>query len=188
MARGYMGKILWVDLTGGKLKDEPLDETMARQFIGGYGIGARILFDRMKKGADPLGPDNIFGFVTGPFSGTPAISGTRYTVVGKSPLTGGWGDANSGGSFGGFLKFSGYHAGFFKGISLKPVYLLIDNGKVELKDASKLWGKDTYETEDLIKAEQGKDTSVACIGPGGEKLARIARSEERRIGKACRSR
>ncbi|OGN96216.1 MAG: hypothetical protein A2Y89_01565 [Chloroflexi bacterium RBG_13_51_18] len=174
MARGYMGKILWVDLTGGKLKDEPLDETMARQFIGGYGIGARILFDRMKKGADPLGPDNIFGFVTGPFSGTPAISGTRFTVVGKSPLTGGWGDANSGGSFAAWLKFAGYDAVFFTGISKKPVYLLIDNGKAEIKDAAKLWGKDTYETEDIIKAEHGKDTSIACIGPGGEKLARIA--------------
>ena len=174
MARGYMGKILWVDLTRGNFKQEPLDENMARQFIGGYGIGARILFNRMKPGADPLGPDNILGFTTGPLTGTPAISGTRYTVVGKSPLTGGWGDANSGGWFGAFLKFAGYDMVFFKGISPKPVYLLIDNGKVELKDAARLWGKDTYETEDLIKAEHGKETSVACIGSGGEKMALIA--------------
>ena len=130
MARGYMGKILWVDLTGGKFEEEPLDETMARQFIGGYGIGARLLFNKMKAGVDPLGPDNILGFTTGPLTGTPAISGTRYTVVGKSPLTGGWGDANSGGWFGAFLKFSGYDMVFFKGISPKPVYLYIDNGKV----------------------------------------------------------
>ncbi len=174
MAGGYMGKILWVDLTRGKFVEEPLDETMERQFIGGYGIAARILFNKMKPGADPLGPDNILGFTTGPLTGTPALSGTRYTVVGKSPLTGGWGDANSGGWFGAFLKFSGYDMVFFKGISPKPVYLFIDNGKAELKDASRLWGKDTYETEDIIKTELGKDTQVACIGPAGENLARIA--------------
>ena len=174
MARGYMGKTLWVDLSKGELKDEPLDEVMARKFIGGYGIGVRMLFSRMKAGADALGPDNILGFMTGPFTGTQAISGTRFTVVGKSPLTGGWGDANSGGYFGAYLKFAGYDGVFFTGIAKKPVYLYIDNGKAELKDASNLWGKDTYETEDIIKAELGKDTQIACIGPGGEKLARIA--------------
>src|SRR4030067_81043 len=174
MAGGYLGKILWVDLTKGECKGEPLDEAMARKYIGGYGIGVRVLFSRMKAGADPLGPDNILGFTTGPFTGTQAVSGTRFTVVGKSPLTGGWGDANSGGVIGAYLKFAGYDAVFFTGVAKKPVYLFIDNGKAGLKDASNLWGKDTYETEDIIKAELGKDTAVACIGPGGEKLARIA--------------
>ncbi len=174
MSRGYMGKILWVDLTRGKFEDEPLDENMARQFIGGYGIGARILFSRMKACVDPLGPENILGFMTGPLTGTQAISGTRYTIVGKSPLTDGWGDANSGGHFGAFLKFAGYDFVFFTGISPKPVYLFIDNGKAELKDAGHLWGKDTYATEDMIRAELGKETEVACIGPGGEKLSLIA--------------
>ena len=174
MAGGYLGKILWFDLTKGECKGEPLDEAMARKYIGGYGIGVRVLFSRMKAGADPLGPDNILGFTTGPFTGTQAVSGTRFTVVGKSPLTGGWGDANSGGVFGAYLKFAGYDAVFFTGVAKKPVYLFIDNGKAGLKDASNLWGKDTYETEDIIKAELGKDTAVACIGPGGEKLARIA--------------
>jgi aldehyde:ferredoxin oxidoreductase len=174
MTRGYMGKILWVDLTRGKMEEEPLDENIAKQFIGGYGVGARILFSRMKAGVDPLGPDNILGFTTGPFTGTQAIAGTRYTIVGKSPLTGCWGDANSGGHFGAFLKFAGYDFVFFTGISPKPVYLFIDNGKAELKDAGHLWGKDTYDTEDIIKAELGKETEVACIGPGGEKLSLIA--------------
>jgi aldehyde:ferredoxin oxidoreductase len=90
MARGYMGKILFVDLSQNKLKDEVLDEKLCRQFIGGYGIGARILFSQQRAGASPLGPDNTLGFLTGPFTGTPALSGTRYTVVAKSPLTGGW--------------------------------------------------------------------------------------------------
>ncbi len=174
MSRGYMGKILWVDLTRGKIQEEPLDENIAKQFIGGYGFGARILFNRMKPGVDPLGPENILGFMTGPFTGTQAIAGTRYTIVGKSPLTGGWGDANSGGHFGAFLKFAGYDFVFFTGISPKPVYLFIDNGQAELKDAGHLWGKDTYDTEDMIKAELGKETEVACIGPGGEKLSLIA--------------
>jgi aldehyde:ferredoxin oxidoreductase len=174
MAGGYLGKLLWVDLTKKKITPEPLDEKIARQFIGGYGIGARLLFSRMKAGTDPLGPDNILGFITGPFTGTPAVSGTRFTVVGKSPLTGTWGDANCGGYFAAYLKFSGYDGVFFTGASEKPVYLFIDNGKAELKDASKLWGKDTYETEDIIQAELGKDVAVACIGPSGEKLACIA--------------
>src|SRR5450759_2624621 len=106
MSNGYMGKILWVDLSKGTLKDEALDENISRDFIGGYGLGARILFSRMKPGIDPLGPENILGFVTGPFTGTPALGGSRYVVVGKSPLTGTWGDANSGGYFGPRLKFA----------------------------------------------------------------------------------
>ena len=174
MSRGYMGKILKVDLSERRIEDEALDENIAYRFIGGYGIGARIIFSEQKAGVDPLGPDNLLGFLTGPLTGTPAISGTRYTVAAKSPLTGCWGDANSGGSFGAFLKFSGYDAVFFSGISERPVYLFIDNGKPELRDAAHLWGKDTYETEDLLKSELGSGVSVACIGPSGEKMARIS--------------
>ncbi len=174
MARGYMGKILLVDLSRNELKDEVLDEKLGRQFIGGYGIGARILFSRQKAGVDPLGPDNTFGILTGPFTGTPALSGTRHTVVGKSPLTGGWGDANSGGYFGSCLKFAGYDAVFFTGISAKPVYLFINNGKAELKDAAHLWGKDTYQTQDILKSELGKSVEVACIGQSGENLSHIS--------------
>jgi len=174
MARGYMGKMLMVDLSRKELKDEVLDERLGRQFIGGYGIGARIIFSRQKAGVDPLGPDNIFGILTGPFTGTAALSGTKHTIVAKSPLTGGWGDANSGGSFGAYMKFAGYDAVFFTGISEKPVYLFINNGKAELKDAVHLWGKDSYETEDILKSELGKDVQVSCIGPSGEKLSLIS--------------
>jgi aldehyde:ferredoxin oxidoreductase len=174
MARGYMGKMLFVDLSKGQLRDEALDEKLCRQFIGGYGIGARILFSKQKAGIDPLGPDNTLGILSGPFSGTPAVSGTRYTVVAKSPLTGGWGDANSGGYFGAFMKFAGYDALFFTGISEKPVYLFINNGKAELRDAAHIWGKDTYQTEEILKSELGKDVEVACIGPAGENRSRIS--------------
>ena len=173
MAGGYMGKILFVDLSTGVIKEESLDEKMCRDFIGGYGIGARILYSRQKAGVDPLGPENTLGLISGPLTGTPVPTGARYTVVAKSPLTGGWGDANSGGDFGPYLKFAGFDAVFFTGISPKPIYLLIDNGKAQLKDADHLWGKDTYETEDALMAEY-EQSRVACIGPAGEKLSLIA--------------
>jgi aldehyde:ferredoxin oxidoreductase len=171
---GYMGKLLFGNLSSGKISEEELDEKMARQYLGGYGLGARIIYSRQQAGVDPLGPENTLGFVTGPFTGTAVPTGARYEAVGKSPLTGGWGDANSGGFFGPYLKFAGYDAVFLTGISPKPVYLLIDEGKAELKDASALWGKDAYETEDTLMAQYGKDSRVACIGPAGEKLSLIA--------------
>jgi aldehyde:ferredoxin oxidoreductase len=174
MANGFMGKMLWVDLSRKTLEEEPLDEKTGRDFLGGYGLGARILFSRQKPGVDPLGPDAILGITTGVLTGTDALGGSRYIMVGKSPLTGGWGDANSGGNVGPFLKFAGYDAVFFAGISDKPVYLHINNGKAELKDAAKIWGKDTFETQDILRAEHGKDLEIACIGPSGEKVALVA--------------
>ncbi|MFP3975702.1 MAG: aldehyde ferredoxin oxidoreductase family protein [Dehalococcoidia bacterium] len=174
MLAGYMGKMLWADLSRGTLEDEPLNEELCRNFLGGYGLGAKITFDRQKPGVDPLGPENTLGIVTGPFTGTPAVVGSRYTVVGKSPLTHGWGDANSGGSFAPYLKFAGYDAVFFTGISDKPVYLFIDNGKAELRDAGHIWGKDSFETEDALKAELGNDVELICIGPAGENVSLIS--------------
>lgn len=174
MTGGYIGKVLFVDLSTGKLKDEALGEKLCRDFIGGYGLGARIIYSHQKVGVAPLGPENILGFLTGPLTGTPTPTGTRYTVVAKSPLTGTWGDANSGGEFGPYLKFAGYDGVFFTGISDKPVYLFIDNGKAELRDASHLWGKDTHETEDMLEAEHGRDSRVSCIGQSGERLSLIS--------------
>jgi aldehyde:ferredoxin oxidoreductase len=174
MINGYMGKVLWVDLTRNTVTEEALDEKIYRDYLGGYGLGAKIIFDRQKPGVDALGPDNILGFMTGTLSGTQALAASRYAVVGKSPLTGTWGDANSGGNFGPHLKLSGFDAVFFTGISAKPVYLFINNGKAEIRDAAHLWGKDSYETEDILRTELGKDIELACIGPSGEKLALIA--------------
>ena len=174
MGYGYMGKILWVDLAKKELKEEVLDEELCRSYIGGYGLGAKLLFDRQPAGVDPLGPDNILGFLTGPFDGTQALGGSRYVVVAKSPLTGGWGDANSGGQFGPNLKYAGYDAVFFTDISEEPVYLFINSGRAELRSAAHLWGKDTADTEDMLRSELGKDVEAACIGPAGEKTALIA--------------
>jgi len=174
MFGGYIGKMLFVDLSTGQVREEILEEKTRRDFIGGYGIGARILYSRQKAGVDPLGPENTFGLISGPLTGTLVPMGARYMAVAKSPLTGGWGEANSGGYFGPYLKFAGFDAVFFTGISPKPIYLLIDNGNAQLKDGGYLWGKDTYETEDLLMAEYGTQSRVACIGPAGEKLSLFA--------------
>jgi len=187
MAFGYVDRVLFVDLSSGVIDEEALDEKTRRDFIGGYGVGARILYSRQKGAVDALGPDNVLGFVTGPLTGTPVPSGARFQVVGKSPLTGGWGDANSGGQFGPYLKFSGYDAVFVKGISPSPVYLLLDDRKAELKDAREYWGKDTYETEDGLMAQYGRQSRVSCIGPSGEHLSLIAAIMTERGSAAGRS-
>ncbi len=187
MTGGYLGKILQVDLTDRKITVEELDEKLNRNFIGGYGIGARLVFSQQKPGVDALGAENILGLMTGPLTGTQAISGTRFTAFGKSPLTGCWGDANSGGYFGAYLKFSGYDGMLFTGSADKPVYLYINNGQAEIKDASHLWGKDTYETDDILKSELGSDAAVACIGPAAEKLSLISSIVHNKGSVAARS-
>jgi len=182
VARGFMGKILNVNLTTGELCDEPLDEQVCRDYIGGYGIGAKYLYDRMPGGVDPLGPENLLGFFTGPLTGTPCIEGNRFVVVCKSPLTDTWGDANCGGTFGPHLKFAGYDGILISGASDKPVWLRIEDGKAELCDAAFLWGKDSNETEDELKALMGesnergkkKKVEIASIGQAGEGLSLIS--------------
>ena len=174
MARGYMDRLLNVDLSSGSMTEETPTEELNRNYIGGYGIGARLLYDRIPRGADPLGPENILGILTGPLTGTQCIEGNRSVVVCKSPLTGGWGDANCGGTFGPYLKFAGYDGVLFSGVAESPVFLYIENGQAELRDASHLWGKDTNETEAILKSELGKDIEIASIGQSGERLSLIS--------------
>ncbi len=114
-----MGKLLFVNLSTGEIKEETPDEKLYKDFIGGYGIGARILYSRQKGKVDALGPENHLGLIPGPLTGTPAMMGCRYQAVAKSPLTGGWGDANSGGYFGPYLKFAGYDGVFDIGVRLR---------------------------------------------------------------------
>ena len=165
----YAGKVLFVNLTEGRIIEEVLPEKIYREFIGGNGLGIRILYERMKARVDALGPENILGFVVGSLSGTQAPGSGRHMLVTKSPLTGTWAESNSGGTFGPELKTAGYDGVFFYGISPKPVYLLIKDGSAELRDASGLWGKDAYETQDMLLQSLGDpEIKIACIGPAGE--------------------
>ena len=188
MANGYMGNLLNVHLAEGKISEENLNEDLCNKFIGGYGLGAKLLYDRIPVGADPLGPDNILGILTGPLTGTPAVIGSRFVVVAKSPKTaGGWGDANCGGYFGPHLKFAGYDGILFYGIAPKLAYLVIDEGKAELLDAADLAGMGVSPLEDLLKERHGADCEVCSIGPAGEKLALTAcimNDKERAAGRS----
>lgn len=175
MTGGYAGKIAFVDLATDEIKIETLDESLARDFIGGQGLGARILFERQKKGVDPLGPESYLGFTTGPLTGTKVPTGGRYMAVCKSPLTGGWGDANSGGYFGAELKAAGWDAIFVTGAASTPKYIAITDDRIEIKDAAQLWGRDTVETEKFIQKEAGdKKIRIASIGPASEKRSLIS--------------
>ncbi len=172
---GYMGKILDVDLNTGRLADRPIDEKTARKFLGGKGLGLAIIYDELKPDVDPLGPDNIIVFATGPATGTSFPTGGRYHVMAmKSPLTGSVGSSNSGGRWGPLLKAAGYDAIVVRGASDAPMYLRIIDGEAELVDASGLWGNTTFQATDEIVADVGHNASVACIGPAGENLAAIS--------------
>ncbi|MDR1894227.1 MAG: aldehyde ferredoxin oxidoreductase family protein [Spirochaetales bacterium] len=175
MFGGYAGKILNVNLTTREITEEALDEESAFAFLGGYGLGAKYLFKRMKANADPLGPDNVLGFVTGPLTGTPALFGGRYMAVCKSPVSQTWNDANCGGYFGPELKKAGFDGVFINGISENPVYLWISGGRAELRDAKKYWGMDTQAAFDAFKEDLGDGKiQAALIGPGGENVSLLA--------------
>ncbi len=172
----YTGKVLWVDLTTGSLAEESIPEAIYKKYLGGVGLGAYLLHREMAPGADALGEENILGFMSGLLTGTGSLFTGRWMVVGKSPLTGTWGDSNCGGNFAFAIKQCGYDGILFKGISKKPVYLHIDNHGASLIDAESLWGKDTQETTDFLveKHGRGRRAAVAVIGPAGEKQSLLA--------------
>jgi len=173
MIDGYMGKILRVDLNSKKLTDEMLPgEDELRKYIGGMGLSAKILYDELPLGTKPLDPENMLIFMTGPLGGTPAPSSGQCSVMNLSAETGyTMGVAHFHGFFGSTLKFSGYDGIIITGAANSPVYLWINNGVAELRDASKFWGKDTHETYDLLlEAVDEPEAAVACIGPAGENM------------------
>ncbi len=172
---GYQGKILRVDLTDRRTWVEEKDEDFYRTYWGGRGIIAYYLLNEVPVGADPLGPENLLVFAAGPITGLPLAGSGRNSVGGKSPLTGGYGDAEGGGFFGAEMKRAGFDAIVVKGKADKPVYLYIRDGKAEIRDASHLWGKTTGEVEDLIKEEVGdRNVRVTQCGLAGEKMVRYA--------------
>ncbi len=166
---GYTGRYLRVDLDSGSITTAELDPAFAASWLGGNGFGARILWDEVDESVAPADPSNRFIIATGPLSGTLWPSSGRVEFIAKSPLTGIYGDCNAGGFFGPELKFAGYDMIVVEGRSAQPVYLNIRDGAAELRDASPLWGRDTFETESAIRDELGDfETQVACIGPAGE--------------------
>lgn len=174
--KGYTGKILWVDLSGGEIHAEQIPDAVYENLLSGVGLGAYVLYNRIPAGADPLGPQNILGFVSGLLTGTPSVVTGRWMAVCKSPLTGGWGDANCGGVFSPAIKQCGYDGIFFSGISEQPVYLYVDNQGAELRSAAHVWGKDAVEAERLLLQENArrKKPAAAVIGPAAEKLSLIS--------------
>jgi len=177
MAKGYMGRILWVDLDTGEIRREAVDDQVYEEVLSGVGLGARILYSRIPAGADPLGPDNVIGFVSGLLTGTGSVLTGRWTLCAKSPLTRGWGDANCGGNLSPAMKRAGVDGIFVRGIADRPKVLVVDGEEARLEDAGDLWGMDCIETEDLLKSRlpaNGGKWQVACIGPAGEKLSLIA--------------
>ncbi len=171
---GYMNRYLSVDLSNNKIDELDFDDDIKREYYGGYGIGCLHIYKNQKPNVEPLGPENILGFVTGPLNGTTMPGTPRYTVCAKSPLTNTWGDSNCGGSFGPVMKKAGFDGVFFRGISPKPVYLLLDDGIPKLVDAKEIWGKDTYQVDDYVREKYGKNAEAACIGKAGEKKTLIA--------------
>lgn len=173
MYYGYAGKILEVSLPQ-KMTKEDLDPRIARRFLGGLGFNAKILYDETGPEIDPLSPENIVVISPGALTGTGAPTSCRTEVTTKSPLTGIIGTGNIGGSWGSELKHAGYDALVIRNKSPKPVYLLIDEDRAEIREASYLWGKDTWETAAVLKKELGQDLSIMSIGQAGENLVRFA--------------
>lgn len=168
-------KALFVDLSTGKIEKKAITETLRRKFLGGRGIDAYIVYRNTPPGADPLGPENVLSVGAGILVGTGLPSCSRTHIAAKSPLTGLFGSSNMGGEFGAEMRFAGYDHIVVKGKAENPVYLWIKDDHVEIRDAARLWGKDTFETEILIREmNDDEDLKVMCIGVAGENLVRYA--------------
>ena len=179
--KGYAGTLLEIDLSRQAISKKPLEETFARDYIGGIGFNARFLYDLIPAGADPLGPDNVLAFSAGTLIGSPFPTAARTEVSAKSPATNLFGTTNSGSFWGLRLKSAGYDSVVITGASDTPVYVFIENEQVEIRDARHLWGKTTWETMDALR-DRYYDCEAALIGPGGENRVRFANIENGYFG------
>ena len=173
--KGWTGRLLRVDLSSGRTGVEPIPREWLTQYMGGRGLAARYLYQEMDPATDPLAPDNRLIFATGPLTGTPVPCGARYMVVTKGALTNTITTSNSGGHWGPELKFAGYDLLILEGRAPRPSFLLIDDDRVELRDATHLWGRSVAATEDGLRRELALPRlRIACIGPAGENRVRFA--------------
>ncbi len=171
--KGIFGRYLDVNLTTEKISDYELPEEWYKKYLGGRGIGLKILLEELKGDEDPLGPDNILIFATGPLQGTKFVGAGKHAVVSKSPKTGSLNDSYAGGFFGHELGTSGYDGIIIRGKAVKPKYISIMNGKCDIHDATSLWGMDVGHTDETIK-QKHRGVRVACIGPAGENLVKFS--------------
>ncbi len=171
---GYAGAILDVDLSCDRIVNLSTDD-YADRFIGGRGLAAKLYWDKVSPQSKAFDPDNCIVFATGPTAGFTRLAGSRWKICGKSPTMEpqSFSYSNLGGSFGAWLKFSGYDAIAVQGSSDKPLYLYVHDGKAEIRDASSLWGKDAIQTREILKAELGKEARILAIGPAGENMVRF---------------
>jgi len=174
MPYGYTGKILHVDLSAGRLQVEAPEERFYRRYMGGSALGLYYLLREMPAGADPLGPENVLVLAASVITGTPISGQSRLTVTARSPLTGAVGDSQGGGFFPAEMKFAGFDAIVIRGRAPRPTYLWIHDGKAELRDASRIWGRETGEVEELLRTELGERIQVLQPGPAGERGIRFA--------------
>lgn len=174
MVYGYFNKIMRIDLNNGNISYESHDEEYFKTFMGGSTLGAKILYDEVPKDSDPFDDSNKVIFATGPFQGTGIPGSAKWSIIAKSPLTSTLGDSAAGGKFGPNFKGCGIDALIVEGKSPKPVYIWITEEKVEIRDAEEIWGKDLYETVDLVREETNEKASIAAIGPAGELKVRYA--------------
>jgi aldehyde:ferredoxin oxidoreductase len=171
---GYANRIAWINLTAGKVEYKPVPEDLALKYIGGRGLGVKFVFDNGPQ-VDPLSPDNILCFMNGPLTGSEANMSGRMAIVTKSPQTGTITDSHHGGWSAARLRWAGFDGLVFKGKAEKPVYAYITDEKLELLDASEVWGKGVHDTVKHFKEKYGeKDLTVIAIGPGGENLVKFA--------------
>jgi aldehyde:ferredoxin oxidoreductase len=174
MLNGYGGQVLRVDLTHGTIEKSELDPDLARDYLGGRGFAAKILYAELERGIDPLGGANKLIAAAGPLSGLAIPGAGKTTFAAKSPATGGYGDSNVGGLFSAEMKYAGYDLIVVQGVSPEPVYVFIQDDLVELRDAKKYWGQGAITAEAALKKDLGDDFQIALIGPGGENLVKFA--------------
>jgi len=175
MRLDFSGSLLRVDLARETTRIERLPEESIKKYFGGRGLGAKTLFEELRPGIDPLGPENKLVFAVGPVTGAPFSGNSRFTVMAKSPLTGGWGESSGGGFFGAELRFAGFYAVVFENAARRPVYLWIKDDHAELRRADHLWGKDPIQTIETVRREVAeKSARVACIGLGAENRVKYA--------------
>src|SRR5262245_65007120 len=176
MRYGTHGRVLVVDLTTRSSRIEPLDEEVSRQFLGGYGLGAWLMWKHYPRGTDALAPEACFAIVSGLLTGARTPFSGRIQIVGKSPLTGSWADSNSGGSDASQLRRAGYDALVVRGRASEPSVLVVRDGEVRIDPAGDLWGQEIPPVFDMLRQRYGarSEVGVSAIGPAGEGLARIA--------------